>query len=205
MPVTRVPNSNKQFSDNIRRRDGLWIPYRRVNYYYWYTFLQFADESDDFSVDWKKYKSWGGKNEVMGRKFGEWWEDNWKDNFGLKEKTDKQKYPFTTIRPKTEAIRISQLCWRFKDAPMKIGKRKNTLDIANAVYRYELGLDKRRKTPRRNWGDFDIDTFNPLGQKWDDKEEGFYDVDQKELTNTVNRALKRARETMGRVCEGQFP
>ena len=87
---------------------------------------------------------------------------------------------------------------------MKIGKRKNTLDIANAVYKYELGLDKRRKKPRRFVGEFDIESFNPYGEKMADDGE-LYEVDQKELTNTVNRALKRARETMRRICEGQFP
>jgi hypothetical protein len=204
MPRTYLSQSDKTFSDSIRYRDGLWIAYRKRNYVYWFKFLQFAEESDEFSVNWKKYKPWGGKNEVMGRKFDEWWEDNWKENFGLVERTDKQKFPFTTTRPKTEAIRLSYLCWRFKDVPRKIGKRKNTLDIANAVYKYELGLDKRRKKPRLSTNEFDINTFNPYGEKMADDGE-LYEVDQKELTNTVNRALKRARETMGRICEGQFP
>ena len=53
-------------------------------------------------------------------------------------------------------------------------------------------------------GEFDIESFNPYGEKMADNGE-LYEVDQKELTNTVNRALKRARETMGRICEGQFP
>jgi len=204
MPRTYLSQSDKTFSDSIRYKEGLWLPYRKKNYVYWFKFLQFAEDSDQFSVDWKKYKSWGGKNEVMGRKFDDWREENWKENFGLTERTDKQKFPFTTTRPKTEAIRISYLCWRFKDVPMKIGKRKNTLDIANAVYKYELGLDKRRKQPRKYVGEFDIESFNPYGEKMADDGE-LYEVDQKELTNTINRALKRARETMGRICVGQFP
>ena len=204
MPRTYLSQSDKTFSDSIRYRDGLWLPYRKKNYAYWFKFLQFAEESEEFSVNWRKYKFWGGKNEVIGRKFDDWWEDNWKDNFGLKQRTDKQKFPFTTTRPKTEAIRISYLCWRFRDAPRKIGKRKNTLDIANAVYKYELGLDNRRKNPRRFVGEFDIGSFNPYGEKM--AGDGvLYEVDQKELTNTINRALKRARETMGRICEGYFP
>jgi len=69
MPRTYVSQSDKTFSDSIRYKEGLWLPYRKKNYVYWFKFLQFAEESDEFSVNWKKYKSWGGKNEVMGRKF----------------------------------------------------------------------------------------------------------------------------------------
>jgi len=205
MPRIDIPNRDQSASDWIRRKDGLWIPYRKVNYIYWFRLLQIAEKDPKFSVNWRKYKKWGGKKAVMGMSFDNWWREYWKDCFGLVERTDKQKFPFTTTRPKTESIRLSWLCYRFKDVPIKIGTRRNTLDIANAVYRFELGLDSRRKKPRDAVSErFSYTSLDPHGKKM--SEDGnFYDVNPKELTDTVNRALKRARETMGRVCEGQFP
>ena len=67
----------------IRYRDGIWIPHRKRTYLYWFKFLQEAESSPDFSVNWSKYRGWGGANEVMRTRFDDWWEDHWKDLFGV--------------------------------------------------------------------------------------------------------------------------
>ena len=222
MAQIQLPDG-KQVSEWIRYRDGLWIPYRKVNYLYWFRFLQMAERNPELTVNWRKYKLWGGQNAVMGMSFDNWWRDHWKECFGIPDRKDKQNFPFTSIRPKTESIRLSWLCYRFKDVPISgkfqvasahnnrtRGFTSNAVDVANAVYRFEMGIDKRRKKPRDAMGEgFTYHQLNPTGSKYNDKSGEFEQNDtiagQKEIRDTVNKALRRARQTMGRVCEGHFP
>lgn len=210
-------------SEWVRYKDGLWIPYRKVNYLYWFRFLQMAERNPELKVNWRKYKKWGGQNAVMGMSFDNWWREYWKECFGIPDRKNKQNFPLTTTRPKTESIRFSWLCYRFKDTPIsgdfvisqahktrKAGNKSNAIDIANAVYRFELGIDKRRKKPRDALGEgFTYHQLNPLGEKYHENSGEFRSNNttdgHKEIRDTVNRALKRARETIGRVSEGKFP
>ena len=214
----------KQVSEWVRydKDAGLWIPYRKMNYLYWFRFLQIAEREPEYSVDWSKYKLWGGQNAVMGMGFDRWWDNHWVECFGIPDRKDKQKFPFTTTRPRTESIRLSWLCYRFKDVPrtddFRIasahnnrtrGFTSNALDVANAVYRFELGEDGK-KPPRDSVGEgFTYHQLNPRGSKYNEVT-GEYEPNDtvaghKEIRDTVNKALRRAKRTIGRVCEGQFP
>ena len=51
-------------------RDGLYIPHRKRTYLYWFKFLQEAERSPDYEVNWSKYRKWGGRKAVMNSKFG---------------------------------------------------------------------------------------------------------------------------------------
>lgn len=217
-------DDGKTVSEWVRRRDGLWIPYRKMNYLYWFRFLQIAEREPDIKVNWRKYKLWGGQNAVMGMGFDRWWEAHWKECFGIPNKTDKQKFPFTTTRPKTESYRLSWLCYRYKDVPAtdkwriasatnqnrKKGFSSNALDIADAVYRWELAIDHKRKKPRDAVGEaFTYHSLNPKGQTYNAKLGEYLPNDtvagQKELRDTINRALRRAKRIIKNVSEGQFP
>lgn len=218
MPRTYLSQSDKTFSDSIRYRDGLWIAYRKKNYVYWFKFLQFAEADDDFVVDWDCYEDWGGKKAVLNMKFDLWWEDYWIDVFGVKEgengymdPADLPAFPLNTKAIKSEAIRLSYLCWLKKDEPIaekaedeKRKRSSNKLDIALAVYRYETG-ESGEKKGRLNIGSvFDISDLNWKDEKYFGNS-GEYGVDVKAISDTVTRALNRARETMKNVCVGKFP
>ena len=77
-----VPNSKY-----VKYRDGTWIEWRKRIYLYWCKFLRHAEQSSDHKVQWNKYRAWSGKNAVMNMKFDDWWEDHWKDCFGIDEET----------------------------------------------------------------------------------------------------------------------
>ena len=146
-------------SDAVKYRDGLWIPYRKRNYVYWYNFLQHAERSSHHKVNWNKYKGWGGANYVLGTKFNDFWEEKWKELFGLKNKNDEQKYPFR-IQPKTDGIRLSLLCWEQRSKLKDPNKKGQVIEIARKVYQYETGLSGEKR-PRYYQGEFDVSQINP--------------------------------------------
>ena len=67
---------------------GLWIPSRKRVFLYWFKFLQEAEKSNDYQVDWKKYKGWGGAKVVLNTKFDDWWEERWITLFGYEGTRD---------------------------------------------------------------------------------------------------------------------
>ena len=135
--MSKIYFDNKVSYDWIRYKDGYWIPHRKRVYLYWFKYLQQAELSARHTVDWMQYDGWGGPNAVLGMKFDDWWNDNWKELFGTKDRRATPRYPISTKQPKTEALRLSLLCWERRDAPVW-GKRGNALSIANQVYEYEL-------------------------------------------------------------------
>jgi len=43
--------------DYVKFYDGYWYPVRMTTYLYWFKYLQEAELSSEFDVDWKKYKA----------------------------------------------------------------------------------------------------------------------------------------------------
>jgi hypothetical protein len=201
--------SKKTSSEWIRYKDGLWIPYRKRTYLYWFKFLQEAEQSPDYEVDWKRYRGWGGSNVVVGQKFDMWWDDRWKNLFAVKTKgadRSKLKFPLSTTQPKTEAIRLALLIYQHRNTPpdmtprvlvirgedgsqtRKLSPRRGgrTLAIARKV----IALEKRKATPL--WG------INPDS----DSRDG---IIEQEVQSKVGRYMRNAKKILGNVCEGHFP
>ena len=212
--------SNKIYFDNkvsydwIRYKDGYWIPHRKRVYLYWFKYLQQAEISSSHSVDWTKYDGWGDATAVLGAKFDDWWNDNWKELFGTQDRSSTPRYPISTKQPKTEALRLSLLCWERRDAPVW-GKRGNALSIAKLVYDYELGISGEKK-PRYTDENWDASFMNPEtflvdedGKKYLLDEDGrkitFDDSNNQRLQSIVGRYLKNARKYLKNVSKGQFP
>ena len=205
--------SNKIYFDNkvsydwIRYKDGYWIPHRKRVYLYWFKYLQQAELSPRHTVDWMQYDGWGGANAVLGMKFDDWWNDNWKELFGTKDRSATPRYPISTKQPKTEALRLSLLCWERRDAPVW-GKRGNALSIAKQVYEYELGISGEKK-PRHGEDEWTAFNLNPEPEDetgWDTQIMSNDELPHKQrLQSIVSRYLRNARKYLGNVCKGKFP
>lgn len=185
----------------VRYRDGLWIPTRKRIYLYWFKYLQEAENSDEYEVQWNKYRQWGGKKEVMNTKFDPWWEDHWKDLFAVKNRGDKPKvFDITTQSPKAEGIRISLLVWQARNTPPDWTPRQNTGAEAGrrsgltkrrggrnlAIARKVIATEKRKAT--QLWG------INPDTA-----------LLEQEVQSRVGRYMRNARKTLTNVSEGRFP
>lgn len=191
----------------IRYRDGIWIPHRKRTYLYWYKFLQEAERSSEFKVNWNKYRGWGGSNVVLGQKFDMWWEERWKDLFGIKDPNNKSvvKFPLSTNQPKTEAIRLRLLVWMHRDIPADYVPR--ALGIKQITYRKRGGnhlaiarkiiaTEKRKET---YLAPLDPDaTWNVDGKE-------MLQNDDKIISSLIGRYKRDTRKTIEKVCEGSFP
>ncbi len=182
-----------------RYKDGMWIPYRKRTYLYWFKFLQEAERSPDYKVNWKSYRGWGGSNVVLGQRFDDWWDDRWKDLFGEKDLSKpKLKFPIEG-KPKLEAIRISWLVWLHRDTPPDYTPKK-----AGGVKRYEysrrgsnhiaiarkiIATEKRTQTYLLP---LDPDSDNNINE-------------DKTIASLVGRYKRRAIKITENVCEGRFP
>ncbi len=201
--------SNKIYFDKtvaydwIRYKDGYWIAHRKRVYLYWFKYLQEAQLCEDYEIDWSKYDGWGGANEIMGTRFDDWWQNHWIELFGTKDRTDQPKFPISTKQPKTEALRLSLLCWQRRDAPVW-GKRGNALSIAKQVYEYELGISGEKKA-RYGDDEFTAGSMNPDTFGTYDKDDKSHYADPQRLQSIVGRYLKNARRYLANVCEGRFP
>jgi len=192
----------------IRYRDGLWIPYRKRTYLYWFKFLQEAERSPDYKVDWSRYKGWGGQNVILGQRFDQWWDERWKDLFGVKDPKIKTtiKFPLSTTQPKTEAIRISWLVWLHRDTPTDYrprnlkGRLPDTGKEPDHVYRKRgsnnLGIARKIIASETRRGTY-LAPLNP-----DDDTNINTD---KEISSLIGRYKLRAKKMTENVCEGRFP
>ena len=174
-----------------------WIPQRKRVYLYWFKFLQHAERSQDYFVDWKQYQGWGGSNYILGVDFNTFWKDKGKQLFSIKERNQEPKFPITTKQPKTEGIRLSLLCYE------KNAKDKPYLKIAKEVYEYELGISGEKR-PRYPEGEFGADKLHKDAE-WYTKDGEVKKPSNVDLQKAVGRYLKRSRRILQCVCKGMFP
>lgn len=141
-PMTMYQRRRMAKSPYIKhdKSSGLWIQHRKVVYLYWFKFLQHAELDEDFTVDWEKYESWGGKEVVMNTRFDDWWIDYWKPLFSF-TKDDPTSAPFHTKKnPHIEWLRTCCLIYeRFLGS-----HRRDKWEIGCWVRNYEVS---RGRTP----------------------------------------------------------
>ena len=190
----------------------MWIPHYKRTYLYWFFFLQSAQASEEFTVDWTKYKGWGGANYIMGVKFDEFWEEKWKSLFGIKNMTDKPMYPLSTPSPKNESIRICWLIWKYRNTP--IGKRTLTKENRLNIVSTDDGTVMTKRNKKRTKNTLDIAekilkvekrsaTFNTI-YTWDLSDDRNPNT-EKDVMNLVNRYKRNTKKILTNVCVGQFP
>ena len=101
-PHSRQVRYNKQ--------KKLYIPHRKIAYFYWFKFLQIAI-TEGRQINWKKYDGWGRENEILSSEFNKWWnrDDRWTKLFGIKKIGDKPKISMTTIRRQIEPHTVNNV------------------------------------------------------------------------------------------------
>ena len=181
-----VYRGTRQLRDLLYHRPTkLWIPHRKRLYLYWYKMLQIAELDPKRTVNWKKYKGWGGANKVLGTQFDVWWDDTGRQLFGFKkDERTKIKFELITAKPKVESIRTAFLVYQQRHLP----SYKN---IAKVVQEYE--------------------DFNRIGVKrfkdaTDDEimDSGVYQTDNYEIKNQKNISTTRRRELSPKFIKEEF-
>ena len=206
-------------SKYVKYRDNTWIQCRKRVYLYWFKFLKHAEESSDHKVQWNKYRAWGGKDAVMNMKFDEWWEEHWKDCFGIDEERDNCKYPVNG-NPKADGIRYALLVYENLH-------RGSNWDIAIHIQKEETR--KRYPVPSFSYAMEDLDTKGNM--KWGyerkrvrdessrtgyriekiDNTRGEYDdkvwqnqEEKRKVQSMVGRYKKQAMKHLDSVLKGEF-
>ena len=204
-----VPNS-----DYVKYHDGYWYPVRMTTYLYWFKFLQECEKSEEFEVDWKKYKAWGSRDEIMEKEFPlnfiwefkkQFFSEKCIELFGMKEKDGIPKFGMIDNKtPKRDTLRRQLLTWMYKDdTPYEypLEDNKKSWDIALKVLWHEKNrlipspyFDLWCQLPNNEW---DNDTFLEIGSSSNDI--------KVTAQNYVSRDLKQAREILKNVSNGMFP
>lgn len=168
----------------------LWIQSNKRIYFYWYSFLQLAEQDPTRKVNWKLYEGWGGADVVLNTKFDAWWNTHWKDLFGIPKEGDEPKFPLSTKKPKEQGLRLALLIY----------ERRGLGDmwtIAKNIARYE------RRTRKRGL------TVIPFGDafysEWKRKDPTTRSVIKRNAQSRTARYMHRAEELLDSVCEGVFP
>ncbi|MDA8631532.1 hypothetical protein N9L29_02365 [Litoricolaceae bacterium] len=190
--------------------DALWIQSRKVIYLYWYKFLQEAEKSDEYEVDWSRYEAWGGRDTVMSDDFDRFWDENWRELFAVNSKSGLARFPISSKSPKADGIRYALLAWQ--------NRYLSTWDFAIWLKDHEsrdtdsLG---RRKRPRGIFtriaeASADLDTSNRLtrdgNNSFESNSEAYLNQDTKRAIQKMIREYKKnALRYLNSVCEGKFP
>ena len=194
------------------KQSGLWLRHRKRVYLYWFKFLQEAEVSDEYEVDWSKYDGWGGANAVLGMRFDDWWNDNWQDLFGVKKGADRHidknavsKYELTSTKYKTEAIRLALLVWQKRNVKSD-AKRGNNLAIARAVYQYETGISGEKRN-RDAETEMSAHALNPDVEQLENfaTELGGAHGDRQVIQSYIGRYMRQAKSILSAVSVGKFP
>ena len=190
--MAKIYYEKKATSEFVRYTDGLWISHRKRVFFYWFKFLQEAEKSDEYQVDYSKYKGWGNSNYIIATKFDDFWNENWKSLFALKNKGDKAKFSVASARVKTEGIRLALLCWQKRHS-------KSALSIAKKVYEYELGISGEKKAR------YSQDEFSAYNLKTEGQDADGFDIDKQLIQSHISRYMKRAKGYLKNVSIGVFP
>ncbi len=184
--MTKKPKRFDPKSRWVRYRDGLWIPSRKRIYLYWFKFLQHAERDVTRIVNWKKYNGWGGSNYILASRFDDFWEDNWKKLFGVKDVFDLPKFPLSTDRPKPDGYRYALLVYENRH-------RGSNWDIAKWI--------AKREVSKRGSGL----TSSSLFYAREDMDGDYGREDKLVIQSRIGRYKTSANKYLDNVCNGIFP
>jgi len=222
-----VPSQTKRYTAPSRwtskyRKDvQLWISSRKITYLYWFKFLQLAEQDPTRNVDWSKYQGWGSSKAVLGQKFDDWWESHWMHLFGVKNEGDDPRFPLTTKRPKTDAMRYALRLYenRHRGSTWEIAlwfkkneRRMYFLDFfgkidetKNIKTRLTGNNVRKRKYDEESRNNYRWDG-GKSSNKFDTNSDAYLNrLDKQDVQRKVSRYLKLAESYLDNVCQGKFP
>ena len=163
----------------------LWIEARKRIFLYWFRYLQEAEASPDYEVDWRRYDAWGGRAAVYPPRsgdFDEFWQASWKTLFGMPTRDSTPLFPLSIRNTQADHHRATLLVYQIsRTHPQKTNIQ--VLDEARARIpddcgsRYLLNLKRLAVDP------------------------GQYEY----AARTVSRLRRGAQDRLQNVCRGQFP
>lgn len=197
-----TPKEEKEFL----YKDGLCLQHRKRVYLYWFKFLQQTILSSEHKVVMGAYSGWGTKQTIIDTKFDRWWDENWKNLFGMK----KGKKPKFQLPPKIdyETVRLAYLVYELRDTPIEHYKKQ----MVRFHGRNMGGRKKLVRTPETKTNELSIayrlfQRENPKTRftalhhlNLDD-----YDNTDKSIQSHIRKLKKQSSDIMDKVCKGQFP
>ena len=197
-------------------KSGLWIASNRRIYFYWFRFLQHAENDSNRQVDWSRYEGWGGRDVVLNTKFDAWWRKRWKTLFGYKLGETEPLYGLNNKKPQPDGVRYSLLVYELKDKPLLNGQVVDEVngivgdywEIAKriAVLEYPKRREKGKKDKSykpEEWS-FNIARRSVVREL---RETNLVEFNKKKriVQSRVGRYMRAAENHLDNVCKGRFP
>jgi len=184
--LRRYQTKKNKTSRYKRYRDGYWIKSRYLLYRWWYKFLQYAEQDEKREVDWSKYDGWGGASVVLNTRFEKWWQQRWKELFGVRSEKDKARYEIASRKARAETIRITLLVYENRD---KTGR--DLFDALNKRYSKLGSLDMYETDDEGEY----ISVNGKLRERL---------IDSKYINQHIKRYRQQADRLLDQVCRGEF-
>ena len=196
-------------------KSGLWIASNRRIYFYWFRFLQHAENDSNRQVDWSRYEGWGGRDVVLNTKFDVWWRKRWKRLFGYKLGETEPMYPLTTKKPQPDGVWYSLSVYELREEHLfngypNIGRGKvgDYWEIARriAVKEYPRRRDKGKmdKSYKPEEWSFNITRLS-IGRELRKTNPVECNKKRRTVQSRVGRYMRSAKNHLDSVCEGRFP
>jgi hypothetical protein len=173
VPVSRYVMYNKN--------EKLWIPVRRRNYLLWFKFLQHCEEDKTRTVDWSKYRGWGGSNYIRGVSFTQFFDEKWVKLFSIKNRGDTPKFNIENSQH-YNSYRLFLLVYEY-----------------NLKYPDLVSYEKAKLLREREyWNRYPVESLT---------ENTTFSTSRgrKEIQKVWSRWKKGGHQIMDNVCEGKFP
>ena len=133
--------------------------------------------------------------------FDDWWTEHWIDLFGIQKEGDVPKYPLSTKRPKTDAIRYALRLYENKhrgstwEIAIWFKKREKRTYFLEFFGKIDEGLNTTTRLRR-----------DDSGIAYDENRDAYLNRLQKQdVQRKVVRYLKAADKHLNNVCNGIFP
>ena len=170
--------------NEVLKHQGRWIPHRKRVYHLWFHFLRLCELDPDRKVDWRKYRGWGGSNEVLGTKFDDWWKNHWKELFSTPERLQTPKFITNRRISDHDSLRYQYLVMEYShDYP------------EHGTYELSMMIQERESRLRHP-----VSSFT--------EHEGTFDgggIDKRTVQRRFSGYRTKGRKIMDNVCRGKFP